>query len=54
LLIGESANQPVVMGIREMLQIKDNIEAVIEVEECIVGTDRDIKNQYPRVQRIFI
>jgi len=81
LLIGESANQPVVKGIRKILQINDNIETVNEVltmhmgpnfipanisvdfknnlsadevEECIVGMDRDIKNKHPLVQRILL
>jgi len=81
LLIGESANKPVVQGIRSILQTSTNIEVVNEVltmhmgpnfilanisvdftnslsadevEKCIVDIDRDIKNKYPLVQRIFI
>ncbi|MCW8854858.1 MAG: cation diffusion facilitator family transporter [Gammaproteobacteria bacterium] len=81
LLIGESANQYVVKGIREILQVspvidhvnevltmhmgpdyvlvnlsvdfKNNISAH-EVENIIETFDKDIKQQYPQVKRIFI
>jgi len=81
LLIGESANQPVVQGIRklvagleEVVQVNEvltmhmgpefvlvNISADFDdcisadrVEQAIATLDREIKQQFPRVKRVFV
>ena len=81
LLIGESANQPVIRGIRGALQAESNIRHINEiltmhmgpdfilvnisvdfadnisaqqVEDDIAAIDRNIKQAFPQVKRVFI
>jgi len=81
LLIGESANRPVINTIREILQANkliDNVNEILtlhmgpdyilanisvdfkddatadEIERVIAEIDREIKNEYPKIKRIFI
>ncbi len=81
LLIGESANRPIINTIRQILQadqLIDNVNEILtlhmgpdyilanisvdfkddatadEIERVIAGIDREIKNQYPQIKRIFI
>lgn len=81
LLIGESANRPVINTIRKILQANksiDNVNEILtlhmgpdyilanisvdfkddatadEIEQVTAEIDREIKNQYPKIKRIFI
>ena len=81
LLIGESANRPVINTIREILQANkliDNVNEILtlhmgpdyilanisvdfkddatadEIERVTAEIDREIKNEYPKIKRIFI
>jgi cation diffusion facilitator family transporter len=81
LLIGESANRPVINTIRKILQANkliDNVNEILtlhmgpdyilanisvdfkddatadEIEQITAEIDREIKNQYPKIKRIFI
>lgn len=81
LLIGESANRPVINTIREILQANkliDNVNEILtlhmgpdyilanisvdfkddatadDIERVIAEIDREIKNEYPKIKRIFI
>lgn len=81
LLIGESANRPVVEGIRQMALAREEIERVNEVltmhmgpafilvnlsadfrdglpagriEQAVAALDREIKQRFANVQRVFI
>jgi len=81
LLIGESANQPVVQGIRKLVAGQEEVVQVNEVltmhmgpefvlvnisadfddsipadrvEQAIATLDREIKQQFPRVKRVFV
>lgn len=81
LLIGESANRPVINTIRKILQANkliDNVNEILtlhmgpdyilanisvdfkddatadEIEQVTTEIDREIKNQYPKIKRIFI
>lgn len=81
LLIGESANQPVVQGVRKLVAGQEEVVQVNEVltmhmgpefvlvnisadfddsvpadrvEQAIAAMDRAIKQQFPRVKRVFV
>jgi cation diffusion facilitator family transporter len=59
LLIGESANRPVVEGIRRLARAFPEIDHVNEVLTMHMGPEfilvnRQIKRDYPQVQRVFV